>query len=230
MGEKSLGWGLKDNVWSWDANLTAQNYQEQGFSDYKEDSSVISNSPIQGQEEGDTGQTYLGFNDQAFYIPADSNGSSGMLGLSNWFRDAISGAESSIAGLFGTTNETFQVFTGGVNDPDPSTASKARRGDRLENNNMFEYILNSRSIKALNVAPDDFQALIDGNGIAGLWADYRGKSDSTLSVYNTWTYDKNGSFKFLDTAKYIKNNYSTGFMRFMNSVDNQRILKSKNIK
>lgn len=55
------------------------------------------------------------------------------------------------------------------------------------------------------------------------------KNDSTLSVYNTWTLDKNGSFKTLDTAKYIKNNDSTGFMRFMNSVDEQRRLKIKNL-
>lgn len=55
------------------------------------------------------------------------------------------------------------------------------------------------------------------------------KNDSALSVYNTWTLDKNGSFKTLDTAKYIKNNDSTGFMRFMNSVDEQRRLKIKNL-
>lgn len=55
------------------------------------------------------------------------------------------------------------------------------------------------------------------------------KNDSTLSVYNTWTLDKNGSFRSLDTAKYIRNNDSTGFMRFMNAVDDQRKLKIKNL-
>nr|WP_185145530.1 hypothetical protein [Chryseobacterium shandongense] len=108
-GREGLGWGLKDGVWSWDKDLTAQNYQQQGFSDYKEDGSVIENSPIQGQEGGDTGQTYLGFNGQASYIPADSNGSAGLLGLSNWFRDAISETTSAIASQFsGGWNSNLQ--------------------------------------------------------------------------------------------------------------------------
>lgn len=55
------------------------------------------------------------------------------------------------------------------------------------------------------------------------------RNDSAFSVYNTWTLDKNGSFKTLDTAKYIKSNDSTGFMRFMNSVDEQRRLKIKKL-
>jgi hypothetical protein len=114
-GREGLGWGLKDNVWSWDANLTAQNYQQQGFTDYKDDGSIISNSPIQGQEGGNTGQTYLGFNGQASYIPADSNGSAGLLGLSNWFRNSISGTTSAIASQFsGGWNSNFA--RGMVND------------------------------------------------------------------------------------------------------------------
>lgn len=239
-GREGLGWGLKDNVWSWDPNLTAQNYQQQGFSNYKDDGSVIPNSPIQGQEGGDTGQTYLGFNGKASYIPTDSNGSTGMLGLSNWFRNAISSAESSITSFFGTTNEEFPQITntGGLarTDFDPSTHDKLRPGDKT-------FTLDWGSF----VAPSTFPApgkdgnitwagrIYAGSWVADRLADVKStlsgnKSDSTYSVYNTWTYDKNGSFKSLDTAKYIKNNDSTGFMRFMNSVDNQRILKSKNIK
>ncbi|WP_241286530.1 DUF6443 domain-containing protein [Chryseobacterium arthrosphaerae] len=113
-GREGLGWGLKDNVWSWDANLTAQNYQQEGFTEFKEDGSVIDNTPIQGQEAGNTGQTYLGFNGQASYMPADSNGSAGLLGLSNWFRDAISGTTSAMASqLAGGWDSNFtRSFTG----------------------------------------------------------------------------------------------------------------------
>ncbi|MDR6525265.1 RHS repeat-associated protein [Chryseobacterium rhizosphaerae] len=113
-GRDSLGWGLKNGIWSWEASLTAQNYQEQGFEDYKDDGSIISNTPIQGQQSGDTGQTYLGFNGQASYIPTNSNGSTQLLGLSNWFRDAISGTTSNISSQFsgGWDSNLIRSFTG----------------------------------------------------------------------------------------------------------------------
>jgi RHS repeat-associated protein len=113
-GRESLGWGLKGGVWSWDPNLTSQNYQEQGFTDYQDDGTTINNTPIQGQESGNTGQTYLGFNGQAFYIPANSNGSAELLGLSNWFRDAISGTTSAMSSqLSGGWDSNFiRSFTG----------------------------------------------------------------------------------------------------------------------
>ncbi|UKB85383.1 hypothetical protein LF887_07090 [Chryseobacterium sp. MEBOG06] len=128
--------------------------------------------------------------------------------------------------------------TGGLarTDFDASTWDKFRPGDKL-------FTLDAGSFIFPSTFPADGSKGVPtwaGRVYAGVWGVDRirelsdlfvgKKSDSTLSVYNTWTYDKNGSFKSLDTAKYIKNNDSTGFMRFMNSVDNQRILKSKNIK
>ncbi len=113
-GRDSLGWGLKNGIWSWEASLTAQNYQQQGFEDYKDDGSIISNAPIQGQQSADTGQTYLGFNGQASYIPTNSNGSTQLLGLSNWFRDAISGTSSAISSQLsgGWDSNLIRSFTG----------------------------------------------------------------------------------------------------------------------
>ncbi len=58
-----------------------------------------------------------------------SNGSTGLLGLSNWFRD-----------LIGTTQETFYSSTGGVNDPDKETLNKLRPGDNIETNDMLQTI------------------------------------------------------------------------------------------
>ncbi|KAA2220660.1 RHS repeat-associated core domain-containing protein [Chryseobacterium sediminis] len=105
-GREGLGWGLKDGVWSWKSDLTENNYKERGFTEYKDDGSEIENSPIQGKEAGDTGKTYLRFGGEAFYLPTEgSNGSTGLLGLSNWFRDATSGVSSSI----------FSQFSGGWN-------------------------------------------------------------------------------------------------------------------
>lgn len=134
-GREGLGWGLgQNNVWSWQSDLTADNYKERKFKEYKDDGSIISNAPIQGHEGGDTGKTYLGFNGEASYIPTNSNGSVGMLGLSNWFRDAIAGTTSAIAGFFGTTNEEFPQITNpsglARTDFDASTHDKLRPGDK----------------------------------------------------------------------------------------------------
>uniref|UniRef100_UPI0035266181 hypothetical protein n=1 Tax=Chryseobacterium gossypii TaxID=3231602 RepID=UPI0035266181 len=75
----------------------------------------------------------------------------------------IGRTSSYIASLIGTTQETFYSFSGGANDPDKETLNKLRPGDRIEANNLFEYILNGygRSFKAINVIPDRFQFGID---------------------------------------------------------------------
>ncbi|HCA08374.1 MAG TPA: hypothetical protein DEO71_14465 [Chryseobacterium sp.] len=153
---------------------------------------------------------------------------------------AIQQLSSYLASLIETTNEEFPQITntGGMarTDFDASTHDKLRPGDRT-----FTLDWGSFVVPSTFPAPGKNGNITwAGRFYAGSWvadrlADIKNtllgkQSDSTYSVYNTWTYDKNGSFKSLDTAKYIKNNDSTGFMRFMNSVDNQRILKSKNIK
>ncbi|CAA7195129.1 DUF6443 domain-containing protein [Chryseobacterium potabilaquae] len=129
-GRESLGWGLKDGVWSWQSDLTVNNYTKRGFTEYKDDGSVIEDSFIQGKEEENTGKTYLGFNGEASYLPTDkSNGSTGLLGLSNWFRDII-----------GTTQETFYSFSGGKNAPDKETLNKLKPGDKIESNDLLQWL------------------------------------------------------------------------------------------
>lgn len=113
-GREGLGWGLKDNTWSWSASLTADNYQQQGFSDYKDDGSVLSNATIQGQG-GDAGAVYLGFNGQAQSIPAGTTTS--MLQLSNFTRDAIS---ASLSGAAAAINGLYEVWNIATFSPDPN--------------------------------------------------------------------------------------------------------------
>ncbi|WP_431306812.1 RHS repeat-associated core domain-containing protein [Chryseobacterium indicum] len=177
---------------------------------------------------------YGQYNMMKFATPSDDKWEGGSYG-------AITGLSSYLANMIGSTHEEFPIITNpnGIarTDFDASTHDKLRRGDKT-------FILDWGNF----VVPSTFPANGSKGGptwagrvYAGTWvldriADLKNtlsggdrKNDSTLSVYNTWTLDKNGSFKTLDTAKYIKNNDSTGFMRFMNSVDEQRRLKIKNL-
>ncbi|REC54153.1 RHS repeat-associated core domain-containing protein [Chryseobacterium piscium] len=87
-GREGLGWGLKDNLWQYQPDLTEDNYEERGFTQFKPDGSVLDNVPIKGQRDSNTGKSYLGFG-EAFYLPANSSNG---LELSNWFRDVINSA------------------------------------------------------------------------------------------------------------------------------------------
>ncbi|MDQ0593719.1 RHS repeat-associated protein [Chryseobacterium ginsenosidimutans] len=179
------------------------------------------------------GAQYGQYNMMKFATPSDDKWEGGSYG-------AIKGFSSYLASLIGSTNEEFPIITNpngmARTDFDASTHDKLRKGDKT-------FILDWGSF----VVPSTFSApgkngnitwagrFYAASWVADRMADAKNilsgtKSDSTLSVYNTWTLDKNGSFKSLDTAKFIKNNDSTGFMRFMNSVDEQRRLKIKNLR
>lgn len=221
-GREGLGWGLKDGVWSWQSDLTANNYTERGFTEYKDDGSVIENSPIEGKEGGDTGKTYLGFNGEATYLQTDdSNGSTGLLGLSNWFRDII-----------GTTQETFQIFTGGANETDPETMKKARPGDKLETNNMFEYILNGFNRARL---PDLDQFAIDMQSI-GYPFNFGKKNNDTIVPLSVPINDKDTMInvkipKATENAMYYNPNNGSFYDQILNPhmiEKRDSIIKSKN--
>lgn len=114
-GREGLGWGLgKDNVWQWQSDLTADNYQSRGFTDYKDDGTVINNATIQGQA-GEAGAVYLGFNGQAQSLPA--GGATSMLQLSNFTRDAIS---STLSGIGSAINGLYDVWMIATFSPDPN--------------------------------------------------------------------------------------------------------------
>lgn len=114
-GREGLGWGLgKDNVWQWQSDLSADNYQSRGFTEYKADGSVISNATIQGQG-GDAGAVYLGLNGQAQSLPA--GGATGALQLSNFTRDAIS---STLSAVGSAINGIYDVWMIATFSPDPN--------------------------------------------------------------------------------------------------------------
>lgn len=84
-------------------------------------------------------------------------------GLASYLANAIDG-------FIGTTDETFYSFSGGTKDPDPYSLDKLRPRDKIEANNMFEYILNGygRALKFVNVRPDHFQVGIDMASLSSL--------------------------------------------------------------
>ncbi|KXH83741.1 hypothetical protein AU378_22655 [Chryseobacterium kwangjuense] len=139
-GREGTGWGLKDGTWQFVQGMQEGDaaYQQGEYTDFRADGTLEPNVEISNSSAENTGMTYLGFNGEAHYVPTDgSNGSTGMLGLSNWFRDALASITPSSG-----TNENFFSFSGGNNDPDKETLNKLRPGDTIESNNMFEYILN----------------------------------------------------------------------------------------
>jgi hypothetical protein len=132
------------------------------------------------------GAQYGQYNMMKFATPSDDKWEGGSYG-------AITGFSSYLAGLIGSTNETFYSFSGGTNDPDKETLNKLRPHDKIEANNMFEYIINGygRAIKAVNVSPDRFQAGIDGLSIVGL-PDIFKRNDSIWihsTIYDPYPHD-----------------------------------------
>ena len=84
--------------------------------------------------------------------------------------ESIGVFSSYIASQIRTTTETFFSFSGGSNDPDKETLNKLRPGDRMDFNNMFEYIINGygRAFKVVNLKPDHYQTAIDIMSLSSL--------------------------------------------------------------
>ena len=238
-GREGKGWGLKDGEWKFVQGMQEGDaaYQQGGYTDFRADGSVEPNVEISNTNAENTGMTYLGFNGEAHYVPTDgSNGSTGMLGLSNWFRDAL----AAITPSFGNPEE-FPIITNtnGIarTDFDASTHDKLRPGDKTFTLDWGSFV--APSTLPANGFKNREAPTWAGRVYAGSWAVnglvdaysavFGGKkdSDSTLSVYTTWTRNRDGTFKKLDTAKYIKDSDSTGFMRFMQAVDKKRDLDIK---
>lgn len=222
-GRSELDWVRKNRIWEYDKDVTTVEQAQQipGVDGFAKNGTVLANTKI--GTDGEAGYLRLseGGKASSSYEPT--------YGLVNSMTSFIQGDVSTW-----TPQEFPQVtYNNGLarTDFDASTHDKKYADDKTFNLDLGSF-----------VAPSTFPVESSKGGrkyalswIADRLTDVKNnlsesKSDSVLSAYSTWTYDKNGSFKSLDTAKYIKNNDSTGFMRFMRSVDNQRILKSKNIK
>lgn len=201
-GREGLGWGLKDNTWSWSASLTADNYQQQGFSNYKDDGSVLSNATIQGQG-GDAGAVYLGFNGQAQSIPAGTTTS--MLQLSNFTRDAIS---ASLSGAAAAINGLYEVWNIATFSPDPNMnlnppSATTPAGKALEMAGSVSPLLGAEAMGAKNAGQgyQSFNAFKKANGAAGegmAWHHIVEQNPSNISKFGSETIHNTGNLMKLE--------------------------------
>lgn len=168
-GRSESDWIRKDGKWQYDANVTTveQAQQMRDVDGFAKNGTVMSNVSV----DGGTESAYAQFNEGGSITKLGSDDLASMSA-------AVDALPMSLGGSWTTwTTETMQSFTGGANETDPSTASKALPGDKLESNNMFEYILNGFN---RSLSPDRFQFGIDMQGIGNPFN--FGKNDSTALV------------------------------------------------
>ncbi|KFF25054.1 hypothetical protein IW16_16650 [Chryseobacterium vrystaatense] len=226
-GRETTDWIRKNGVWEYDKYVTTAEQAQKisGVDGFAKNGTIFSNVSVDGGTE-------------SAYAQLNEGGS-----ITKLSSDEVN--ITSIPNMLSFTTwsaEEFPQITNSGNQMTRTDFDASTHDKKFGNDKTFTLDWGS------SVVPSTFPAdgskggpTWAGRVYAGTWvldriADLKStlsggdsKNDSALSVYNTWTLDKNGSFKTLDTAKYIKNNDSTGFMRFMNSVDEQRKLKIKNL-
>ncbi|KFE97018.1 RHS repeat-associated core domain-containing protein, partial [Chryseobacterium luteum] len=129
-GRSESDWIRKDGKWQYDANVTTveQAQKMKDVDGFAKNGTVLADAKIGAN--GESGYVRLSEGGKASYEPT--------YGAINAFESSM---PMSLGGTMTTwTNETFQIFTGGANETDPDTMKKVLPGDKLETNNMFEYI------------------------------------------------------------------------------------------
>jgi len=163
--------------------------------------------------DGEAGYVRLSEGGKASYEPT--------YGATNAFESAM---PMSLGGTWTTwTNETFPILTGGTNETDPETMKKVLPGDKLETNNMFEYILNGFNRSRTPKGEDGlYQFGIDMQGIGN---PFNFKSnDSTALVEQI----SDSPFSYSrDTIKKVptqtKTNDSIMFNKAVKNVNDQKL-------
>ncbi|AZA80207.1 RHS repeat-associated core domain-containing protein [Chryseobacterium sp. G0186] len=133
-GRSESDWIRKDGKWQYDANVTTveQAQKIKGVDGFAENGTVFANVSV----DGGTESAYAQLNQGGSITKLGTDDLSSM----NAIVDAL---PISLGGSWTTwESQTFQIFTGGANETDPNTMNKVLPGDKLETNNMFEYILN----------------------------------------------------------------------------------------
>ncbi|MFY1048473.1 RHS repeat-associated core domain-containing protein [Chryseobacterium sp. GP-SGM7] len=127
-GRSESDWIRKDGKWQYDASVTTleQAQKVPGADGFAKNGTILSNVSVDGGTE-------------SAYAQLNEGGS-----ISKLDTDEVGITDILKINSFTTFTESdiMQSFSGGANETDPSTASKARGRDKLETNNMFEYILN----------------------------------------------------------------------------------------
>ncbi|WP_159477324.1 DUF6443 domain-containing protein [Chryseobacterium sp. 18068] len=126
-GRSESDWVRQNGVWRYDKNITTleQAKNTRGIDGFAKNGTILSNVSVDGGTE-------------SAYAQLNEGGS-----ISKLASDEVgitSALEIDSFTTF-TESEMMQSFSGGANETDPATASKARGRDGLETNNMFEYIL-----------------------------------------------------------------------------------------
>ncbi|WP_330746031.1 DUF6443 domain-containing protein [Chryseobacterium sp. CP-77] len=210
-GRKATDWIRQDGVWRYDPNVTSveQAQKIKGVDGFAKNGTVLSNVSVDGGKESAYAQLNEG--GSITKLAADD------LASMNAIVDAL---PMSLGGSWTTwTQETFQIFTGGANETDPETMKKVLPGDKLETNNMFEYILNGFNRSR---SPDLDQFAIDMQGIGN---PFNFKSnDSTALVEQI----SDSPFSYSrDTIKKVptqtKTNDSIMFNKAVKNVNDQKL-------
>ncbi|UKB86358.1 hypothetical protein LF887_04220 [Chryseobacterium sp. MEBOG06] len=120
-----------DGKWRYDANITTleKAMRMAGIDGFAKNGTVLANTKI--GPNGEIGYVRLGEGGKASY--AEQYGAI----------DALTSAMPTwLGGTWRTwTNVTFYSFSAGSNDPDKETLNKLKPQDKIDFNNMFEYIL-----------------------------------------------------------------------------------------
>ncbi|WP_419870498.1 RHS repeat-associated core domain-containing protein [Chryseobacterium sp. CT-SW4] len=131
-GRSGQDWIRKDGVWRYDKNVTSveQAQQMRDVDGFAKNGTVMSNVSVDG---GNT-SPFVQLNEGGTITKLAADDLASMNAIVDMLPMSLGGSWTT------WTQETFQVFTGGTNETDPSTMEKVLPGDRLEANNMFEYI------------------------------------------------------------------------------------------
>ncbi|WP_317044588.1 RHS repeat domain-containing protein [Chryseobacterium indologenes] len=216
-GRSESDWIRKDGKWQYDANVTTveQAQKIKGVDGFAENGTVFANVSVDGGAE-------------SAYAQLNAGGSITKLGADDLssMNAIVDALPMSLGGSWTTwTQETFQIFTGGANETDPNTMNKVLPGDKLETNNMFEYILNGFNRSRTPKGEDGlYQFGIDMQGIGN---PFNFKSnDSTALVEQI----SDSPFSYSrDTIKKVPTQTKTNdSIMFNNAVKNVNDQKLKN--
>ncbi|CAM3182518.1 RHS repeat-associated core domain-containing protein [Chryseobacterium flavum] len=216
-GRQGTDWIRQDGVWRYDEKVTTveQAQKIKGVDGFAKNGTVFANVSV----DGGTPSAYAQLNEGGSITKLGADDLASMNVALNLLPMSMGGTSTT------WTQETFQIFTGGANETDPNTMNKVLPGDKLETNNMFEYILNGFNRSRTPKGEDGlYQFGIDMQGIGN---PFNFKSnDSTALVEQI----SDSPFSYSrDTIKKVPTQTKTNdSIMFNNAVKNVNDQKLKN--
>ncbi len=216
-GRQGTDWIRQDGFWRYDEKVTTveQAQKIKGVDGFAKNGTVFANVSV----DGGTPSAYAQLNEGGSITKLGADDLASMNVALNLLPMSMGGTSTT------WTQETFQIFTGGANETDPNTMNKVLPGDKLETNNMFEYILNGFNRSRTPKGEDGlYQFGIDMQGIGN---PFNFKSnDSTALVEQI----SDSPFSYSrDTIKKVPTQTKTNdSIMFNNAVKNVNDQKLKN--